>query len=111
MIIDFNAIETQTIDGFKDGNGLLITRNFVDEKNKIMMSRLAPNANIGYHSHEQNSEIIYILSGNGHVEYDDTSEKVSAGTVHYCPMGHSHALYNDSASDELIYFAIVPEHH
>ena len=49
MIIDYSEIEQQSIDRFKGGNGLLVTRNFVDEKNKIMMSRLTPGANIGYH--------------------------------------------------------------
>ncbi|MBO6296478.1 MAG: cupin domain-containing protein [Prevotella sp.] len=110
MIIDYSEIEQQSIDRFKGGNGLLVTRNFVDEKNKIMMSRLTPGANIGYHQHEQNSEIIYIISGVGHVDYEGEREEVAAGTVHYCPMGKSHALYNDGG-DDLVYFAIVPEHH
>ena len=88
----------------------MVTKNFVDDKNKIMMSHLKPGANIGYHQHEQNSEIIFILSGEGHFEYDGTIEKVKAGDVHYCPMGHSHAFYNDGP-DNLSYFAIVGEHH
>ena len=110
MIIDFNAIDEQSILGFKNGEGELTTRNFVDEKNKIMMSRLKPGANIGYHKHEMNSEIIYCISGNGHLRYDDEVETFTSGDVHYCPMGHSHALYNDG-QDDLLYFAIVPEHH
>ena len=110
MIIDFNNIELQAIDRFKDGNGRLLTRNYVDEKNKIMMSRLQPGANIGYHKHEANSETMYFISGRGYVDYEGTKEKVAAGVVHHCPMGHSHALYNDG-DEELVYFAIVAEHH
>ena len=109
MIINYTKITEESLMGFKGGNGQLDTRNFVDANNKIMMSRLKPGANIGYHSHEQNSEIIYILSGEGHFEYDDTIEQVKAGDVHYCPMGHSHAFYNDG-TDDLAYFAIVGEH-
>jgi len=110
MIIDYTKITAQTELGFKGGNGELVTRNFVDGQNKIMMSHLKPGANIGYHAHEQNSEIIYILSGEGHFEYDGEIERVKAGDVHYCPMGHSHAFYNDGDAD-LSYFAIVGEHH
>ena len=110
MIIDYSSIEEQTEVKFKGGNGELVTKNFVDDKNIIMMSHLKPGANIGYHQHEQNSEIIFILSGEGHFEYDGTIEKVKAGDVHYCPMGHSHAFYNDGP-DNLSYFAIVGEHH
>ena len=110
MIIDYSKIEEQKLQNFKGGNGELDTRNFIDEKNKIMMSRLKPGANSGYHKHEMNSEIVYIISGEGHFEYDDTVEKFHTGDVHYCPMGHSHAMYNDGEED-LIYFAIVSEHH
>ena len=110
MRIDFNKIEEKKEMKFKGGNGELDTRNFVDEKNKIMMSCLKPGAYIGYHQHELNSEIILVLSGEGHFDYDGVEEKVKAGDVHYCPMGHSHAFYNDGESD-LTYFAIVAEHH
>ena len=110
MKIDYSKIEEKKEINFKGGNGVLVTRNFVDEKNKIMMSRLTPGANIGYHAHEMNSETIFILSGEGHFVYDDAVENVKAGDVHYCPMGHSHAFYNDG-DDDLCYFAIVSEHH
>ncbi len=109
MIIDYQNIEELKQMNFKGGNGELDTRNYVDEKNKIMMSSLKPGANSGFHKHETNSEIVYIISGQGHFAYDDTTEAVKAGDVHYCPMGHGHAMYNDG-SDDLVYFAVVPEH-
>ena len=110
MIIDFNKIDAQFIEKFKGGNGTLETYNFVDTHNKIMFSKLRPGANSGYHKHEGNLEIVYIISGVGHFEYDATPEPFKAGDVHYCPMNHSHAMYNDGDED-LVYFAIVPEHH
>lgn len=110
MIIDFKNIAEQAIEKFKGGEGLLRTRNFVDEKNKIMMSRLEPGASSGYHQHVQNSEIVYIISGKGYFKYDDGTERIEAGQVHYCPDGHYHSMINDGDED-LVYFAIVPEHH
>lgn len=110
MIIDFNKIEEMAIDKFKSGQGELDTRNFVDSKCKIMLSRLKPGCSIGYHKHVENCEVMYIISGKGHYKYDDTTEDILPGQVHYCPMGHSHALYNEGDED-LVYFAIVPEHH
>ena len=110
MIIDYKNITEEKKMNFKGGNGELDTRDYIDAKNKIMMSRLQPGANTGYHKHEMNSEIVYIISGKGHFMFDDTEEKFHTGDVHYCPMGHSHAMYNDGEED-LIYFAIVPEHH
>ncbi len=109
MIIDFGNIKEEAVMNFKGGKGELDTRNFVDPRNKIMMSRLKPGASSGYHIHEQNSEIVYVISGTGHFVYDGSEEKIGAGSVHYCPMGHSHAMFNDG-KDDLVYFAIVPEH-
>lgn len=95
---------------FKGGEGELDTRNFMDDRNKIMLSTLKSGASSGYHKHEQNSEIVYILSGTATFKFDDTTEVVKAGEVHYCPMGHSHSMLNNTDQD-LVYFAIVPEHH
>ena len=75
-----------------------------------MMSRLKPGASSGYHTHEQNSEIVYVISGEGYFRYDDSIERCKPGDVHYCPMGHSHSMHNDGTED-LVYLAIVPEHH
>lgn len=110
MIIDFNKIDEEAVFNFKGGQGELDTRNFMDSKNKIMKSRLKPGASSGYHMHEQNSEIVYVISGTGYFKYDDIEERFEAGDVHYCPMGHSHAMFNDGNAD-VVYLAIVPEHH
>ena len=40
---------------------------------------------------------------------DGSAKELSAGMCHYCPMGHEHSLINDSDED-LIFFAVVPEH-
>ena len=49
---------------------------FVDERNRIMCSRLEPGASIGYHKHENGSEMIYILQGKGKALYDDGEEEL-----------------------------------
>ena len=83
-------------------------RIYNDELGKIMRGRLIPGASIGLHTHETNSEIIYVLEGQGKVLYDGEYETLSAGSCHYCPKGHAHSLINDSAAD-LVFFAVVPE--
>lgn len=110
MIINYDEIKEETVHNFRGGHGDICTRNYVDEKNKIMMSRLRPGSSSGYHKHEGNSEIVYIFKGHGHFVYDGNNEDFKAGDVHYCPMGHSHAMFNDGDED-VVYFAIVPEHH
>ena len=73
-----------------------------------MQDHAEPGASIGLHTHQGNSEIIYILSGAGKVLCDGAYEPLSAGSCHYCPKGHAHSLINDS-DGELAFFAVVPE--
>lgn len=110
MVIDFNEIATERIENFKGGEGLLLTRNFVDEKCRIMHSVLTPGARSGEHTHVNNCEIVMILSGEATFVYDGHEEVVGEGQVHYCPMGHRHYMVNKTDRD-IVYFAIVPEHH
>ena len=86
----------------------MLARMYTDELTKIMRGTLEPGASIGMHTHETNSEMIYILSGNGKVLYDNGEESLSAGDCHYCPKGHAHSLMNDG-EENLVFFAVVPE--
>ena len=109
MLIHFDAMEESAHQQFKGGEGTFFNKVFQDENNKIMSGRLAPGSSIGLHTHEGNSEIIFILSGRGKVLYDGEYESLSAGSCHYCPAGHTHSLINDSQED-LTFCAVVPEH-
>lgn len=109
MIIDYDKIEEKAIANFKGGENVFNVKMFTDENNKIMMGRLEPGASIGLHTHEGNSEIIFILEGRGKVLYNGECLPLKSGNVHYCPMGQEHSLINDSDAD-LKFFAVVPEH-
>lgn len=109
MLIDFNSMEITVIPHFRGGEKEVSSEMFVDTDNKIMRGRLIPGASIGLHTHETNSEIIYILSGTGKALCDGEYEPLSAGSCHYCPKGHAHSLLNDG-SEDLTFFAVVPEH-
>ena len=110
MMIDFKNIAPANAEHFKGGEGTAVIRKFEDKSNKIMLFSLSVGASVGVHSHEGNSEIVYIISGHGHFLYDDGTEYFASGSIHYCPMGHSHAMFNDGDED-VVYLAIVPEHH
>ena len=53
---------------------------------------VTPGSGIGWHVHEGDSEIYYILNGRG--EYSDNGETVfvEAGDVTFCPAGEGHSL-------------------
>lgn len=108
MKIDFNEIEEKALPAFKGGEKQFNVKMFTDSMNKIMKGRLVPGASIGMHTHEGNSEIMFITKGSGRVLFDGDTIELTAGDVHYCPKGHSHSLINDGSSD-LEFSAVVPE--
>ena len=109
MLLNFDQIEEKVIPKMRGGEGEMITRMFVNEDTKIMRGRLTPGSTIGLHTHEGDSEMIFILSGAGKVLCDGEYEPLSAGSVHYCPKGHAHSLINDGDED-LEILAMIPNH-
>ncbi len=108
MIIDFESMPFDKKTEFLGGKGDFYIRSHKDSVNNIMSDRLAPGASIGYHKHETNCEIMYIIKGKGKVRYENEVMEIKEGQAHYCPKGHYHCLINDSDSD-LYFFAVVCE--
>lgn len=109
MKINFGEIEETVIPQFRGGQKNTVSRIFSDKNNKIMRGSLEPGASIGMHTHDTSSEIIYILSGNAEILFDNAKEYLTVGECHYCPKGHSHSLIN-KGNDNVVFFAVVPEH-
>lgn len=107
MKIDFEHIAEEHIEGFKGGEGHLDTRNYVDDKARIMYSTLRPGAHSGEHKHAGSFEVMYVISGELTVHCDGKEETIRMGQVHYCAEGHSHWFENKTDHDA-VYFAIVP---
>lgn len=108
MILDFTKMDVTVLENFKGGEKELSAHMFYDGVNRIMHGTLIPGASIGLHTHDNGSEIIYVLKGRGKVLYDEGEEAVFEGMCHYCPKGHTHSLINNSQED-LVFFAVVPE--
>ncbi|MBR1796424.1 MAG: cupin domain-containing protein [Clostridiales bacterium] len=108
MIIDFGTMIEEAKPHFKGGLKEYNVKMFTDETNKIMRGRLVPGASIGFHTHETDQEVIYILEGEGALvdAEGNTLETVLPGQATYCPKGESHSLMNKSEKD-LIFFAVV----
>lgn len=108
MIIDFEKIPESVIKNFYGGEGDTVARMFFDGMNRIAYGTLAPGASIGTHTHENGSEIVYVLSGRGRAVCDGGTDELRPGLCHYCPKGHSHGLVNDGA-EALVFLSVVPQ--
>jgi len=91
----------------RDGNGTVKITNFIAEPSELnekgrMFSRITlnPGCSIGYHVHDKDAELFYILRGTG--VYSDNGElrMVSAGDVTICRNGEGHSIANET--DEVL---------
>ena len=81
MIIDFDKITEEHIEGFKGGEGKLDTRAYVDNKARIMYSTLRPGARSGEHLHSGTFEVMYVISGELTAYCDGVKEIVRVGCI------------------------------
>ena len=85
----------------RDGDGTVQLTHFItgpeelEDKGRLFAKiTLNPGCSIGYHVHEKDAELFYILTGTA--EYNDNGEMrtVSAGDVTICPAGRGHGIAN-----------------
>lgn len=107
MVIDFDKIVEEHIQGFKGGEGRLDTRSYVDDKTRIMYSTLRPGARSGEHIHKGTFEVIYVVNGELTAFCDGAEETVRVGHIHYCPEGHKH-WFENRTKHNVVFLAVVP---
>ena len=85
----------------RDGDGTVQLTHFItgpeelNGKGRLFAKiTLNPGCSIGYHVHEGDAELFYILKGTA--EYNDAGEirTVTAGDVTICPTGTGHGIAN-----------------
>ena len=91
----------------RDGDGTVQLTHFItgpeelNGKGRLFAKiTLNPGCSIGYHVHEGDAELFYILKGTA--EYNDAGEirTVTAGDVTICPTGSGHGIAN--RTDEVV---------
>ncbi len=70
---------------------------------------LEPGASIGYHVHENETELFYFAEGCGRVQDDDCFYDVTAGDSMATFSGHGHAVENTGDHDLIILAVIVKD--
>lgn len=107
IIKNFNNIEP--IVHSKDGNSFNV-KSVIDsesiEKCSADLVEVDPgNFAYGYHYHEENEEIFYIISGKGRVKTEKGDINLKQGDIICFPanINGSHVIFNSSDSEKLVY--------
>ena len=103
-------------ENMRGGDGTIAVTGFVTPEELNNKGRLfgkitlKPSCSIGYHVHETDCEIFYILKGTA--TYDDNGKTytVSAGDVTITPAGTGHSIKNETGEDvELLALIVYAE--
>lgn len=105
--IDLNTMQADTLKAFKGGDKEVYMKMFQDGDTKVMLCTLPAGASVGYHSHDNNREIILVQEGTATIILDSTELTYTQGMVHYCPKGHGHSIHNNTDQDLTIYNVVA----
>ncbi len=101
MIRRENECTVEYREHMRDGDGTVQLTGFIKGPEELcgkgrLFSKitLQPGCSIGYHLHDTDSELFYILSGTAEYNDNGTVCTVSAGDVTVCPPGESHGIAN-----------------
>ena len=107
MLLDIFNMDPKPMAHFKGGEGEALVRMHADDMGKVAQITLPVGASIGYHTHEDSYEVIYVLSGSGTCYDGDQVYPVSAGMVQYCPQHEGHSIVN-TGTEELRLLGVIP---
>ncbi len=85
----------------RDGEGVVKMTSLISGPEELngkgrLFSRitLEPGCSIGYHVHEKEAELFYILNGTGTYSDNGNIREVKTGDVTICENGHGHSIAN-----------------
>ena len=100
-------------ENMRGGNGTVELTSFatpdeLNNKGRLFANiTLKPGCSIGYHVHETDSELFYLMKGQALYNDNGVEVSVSAGDVMLCPAGTGHAVANNGDEDVEICAVIV----
>ena len=97
MLIDFNKAKEVTMPGMNHGTGMMTAKMYMDEKGKIIPTRIHAGGSIGMHRQD---------SGDGKAICDGKEEILKPGVCHICPKGSEHSIIN-TGKEDLVMLTIV----
>ena len=107
MIRNENECKKEFRERMRDGNGTVEITNFISGPEELCMKgrmfskiTLKSGCSIGYHVHEKDSELFYIMKGCAQYNDNGQIKTVNAGDVTICPAGEGHGIEN--CSDETV---------
>lgn len=112
MFFESGAMQSETRRNMRGGSGSVKILNVLPKESLPQKVRLAgiitleKGCGIGKHEHTGESEIFYVLSGEGVLDDNGEERTIKAGDCNLCRSGESHAVSNER-EEPLILMAVI----
>ena len=113
MIHTNNELFSEVRENMRGGNGAVtITHLWKKEEMNSTKCRMAaritlpPGASIGFHVHENEEEIFFVISGTAELDDNGTVRKLFPGDTSLTGNGAGHSLAN-AGEDDLVVMAVI----
>ena len=106
---------TETRSAMRGGNGTVEIKAIATKEELLNHGRmhsiitLNPDCGIGYHTHEGETEIFYIIEGEALYNDNGTEVTLKAGDVSVCAPGEGHSITNKSDKPAVLSATIILE--
>ena len=107
-----DEMETELAEKLRNGKGIVNNRHLFNKEELMGKARLAAittlhaGASIGFHRHENEEEIYYIISGKGQAVDEDQIREVYPGCAMLTGNGRGHSIAN-TGEEPLVFLAII----
>ena len=112
MIKEAGSLQVKALEKRFGGKGILSVKALMGEdefrgKGRMLAhNTIPPGGSIGFHKHETDFEVYYILRGQGLVDDNGVMTPVKVGDVVYTPPGESHSIEN-TGTENLEFIALI----
>ena len=112
MIKRVAELKVDVLENMRGGDGSVIITHLANPDEMYDKSRLfakltiKPGCSIGYHVHDNETEIFNIISGTALYDDNGTQVELLPGDVTVTPAGHGHSIANNG-KDDLAVIALI----
>lgn len=109
MHLNFKDFEVTVMKNMRGGKNEVYIRKspYVLDNMKMYAQITIPSgASIGMHSHEEDEEVITVISGKGVLKINEDSYEIKKGDISLTKKGHFHSIENNEEED-LVLLAVI----
>lgn len=113
MVIKHSQMQTEKRENMRGGSGAVYLQGLVpadslpDKCRLFSVVTLEKGCSIGSHTHEQETEVYYVLEGEAIYDDNGTTKAMSVGDCSICVSGEAHAIANEKETPLRFIAAII----